>query len=232
MEGRFKDDSFSAYPGKITALVGTNGSGRGALMRAIFGAEKFTSGSIHLDGKLVTKWSIGKAVASGLAYVPAERKVEGMIGGFSGTRNITLVHRGDSAWGQILRPRRMAKTAQSWFDRLDVNPNNIRQPLNQFSGGNQQKVVLAKWLNSPSLKVLMLDHPLRGLDVGVSQTVNAELRKACENGTAVILIPDTIEEALEMADEILVLRDGEISARHDLSASNDLAIKEIVAEMV
>jgi len=232
MEGRFKDVSFSAYPGKITALVGTNGSGRGALMRAIFGAEKFTSGSIHLDGKLVTKWSIGKAVASGLAYVPAERKVEGMIGGFSGTRNITLVHRGDSAWGQILRPRRMAKTAQSWFDRLDVNPNNIRQPLNQFSGGNQQKVVLAKWLNSPSLKVLMLDHPLRGLDVGVSQTVNAELRKACENGTAVILIPDTIEEALEMADEILVLRDGEISARHDLSASNDLAIKEIVAEMV
>lgn len=232
MEGRFKNISFSVYPGKITALVGTNGSGRGAVMRAIFGAEKFTSGSIQLEGRPVSKWSIGKAVASGLAYVPAERKVEGMIGGYSGIRNIALVHRGDSAWGQILRPRRMAKTAQAWFNRLDVNPNNIKQPLNQFSGGNQQKVVLAKWLNSPTLKVLMLDHPLRGLDVGVSQTVNAELRKACENGTTVLLIPDTIEEALEMADEILVLRDGEISARHNLSATNDLAIKEIVAEMV
>ena len=230
--GTFKHISFAAYPGKITALVGTNGSGRGTLVRTLFGAETFDSGSIEVDGKAVTNWSIRKAVAAGLAYVPAERKVEGMIGGYSGTRNIALVHRGDAARGQFLKPRRLAANAQAWFDRLDVNPNDISQPLDQFSGGNQQKVVLAKWLNSPDLKVLMLDHPLRGLDVGVSQTVNAEIRAACDHGTAVILIPDTIEEALEMADEILVLRDGELSARHDMSVASDLAIKEIVAEMV
>lgn len=232
MEGKFKDISFAAYPGRITALVGTNGSGRGRIMRALFGAEKFESGTIELAGQPVSNWTIRKAVAAGLAYVPAERKVEGMIGGYSGSRNIALVHRGDAAKGQFLFPRRMAETAQGWFDRLDVNPNNIRQPLDQFSGGNQQKVVLAKWLNSSDLKVLMLDHPLRGLDVGVSQTVYAEIQKACEHGTAVILIPDTIEEALELADEILVLRDGQLSARHDMSVAGDLAIKEIVAEMV
>ena len=80
--------------------------------------------------------------------------------------------------------------------------------------------------------MLILDHPLRGLDAGVSQSVNREIRKACEKGTAVVLIPDTIEEALEMADEILVLRDGEVSARHDMRVAGELAIQEIVAEMV
>ena len=232
LEGKFRNFSFAAYPGRITALVGTNGSGRGSLVRAMFGAEKHDSGTILVDGREVSNWSIRKAVAAGLAFVPAERKVEGMIGGFAGTRNIALVHQRGAMAGPVLHPRKMAAIAQTWFDRLDVNPNNIHQPLDQFSGGNQQKVVLSKWLNSPNLKVLMLDHPLRGLDVGVSQSVNAQIRQACQNGTAVVLIPDTIEEALDLADEILVMRDGEISARHDLSDVGGLAIKEIVSEMV
>lgn len=230
--GKFRDISFAAYPGKITALVGTNGSGRGPLVRSLFGVETCDGGEILLDGRPVTRWSIAKAVAAGLAFVPAERKVEGMIGGYSGIRNIALVHRGDVMAGPFLHPGKMARVAQEWFDRLDVSPNNIRQPLDQFSGGNQQKVVLSKWLNAPDLKVLILDHPLRGLDVGVSQTVNAEIREACKHGAAVVLIPDTIEEALEMADEILVLRDGELTARHDLGVASELAIKEIVAEMI
>jgi ribose transport system ATP-binding protein len=230
-EGKFRDISFAAYPGRITALVGTNGSGRGALVRAMFGAETYSSGTLLVDGQPVSNWAIRKAVASGLAYVPAERKVEGMIGGFPGTRNIALIDQRDMMLGLFLHPGKMAAKTQTWFDRLDVNPNNIHQPLDQFSGGNQQKVVLSKWLNARNLKVLMLDHPLRGLDVGVSQAVNAQIRKACEKGTAVVLLPDTIEEALEMADEIIVMRDGEISARHDLSVTG-LALKEIVSEMV
>ncbi len=232
LDGKFRNFSFAAYPGRITALVGTNGSGRGALVRSMFGAEKHDSGTILVDGHEVSNWSIRKAVAAGLAFVPAERKTEGMIGGFPGTRNIALVHQREAMVGPFLHPGKMAAIAQAWFDRLDVNPNNIHQPLDQFSGGNQQKVVLSKWLNLPNLKVLMLDHPLRGLDVGVSQSVNAQIRHACANGAAVIMIPDTIEEALELADEILVMRDGEISARHDLSVVGGLAIKEIVSEMV
>ena len=125
----------------------------------------------------------------------------------------------------------MAAVAQTWFDKLDVSPNNIHQPLDQFSGLGRGKQNVPDWLNAPDLKVLMLDHLLRGLDVGVSQAVNAQIRKACEKGAAVVLVPDTIEEAIEMADEILVMRDGEISARHDLSVAG-LAIKEIVSEMV
>lgn len=91
---------------------------------------------------------------------------------------------------------------------------------------------MAKWLNSDALKVLILDHPLRGLDVGASKTVNAQIRAACKAGVAVILIPDTIEEALEMADDIIVMRDGLRSARHDLHSNRNLAIQDIVADMV
>ena len=231
-KGSFRDISFAVRPGRITALVGVNRSGCGELMRAIFGAEKFDAGSIEVGGRRVDNWSIRRAVSAGLAYVPAERKVEGMIGGFSAARNIALVHPGDAAVGLFLRPRRLAQVAQSWFDRLDVKPNDTWRPLAQFSGGNQQKVVLAKWLNSSGLKVLMLDHPLRGLDVGAAQVVNGQIRLATEKGASAILIPDTIEEALEMADEIIVMRDGELSACHDMSTAGDLALQEILAEMV
>jgi len=155
-----------------------------------------------------------------------------MIGGFSAARNVALVHHDALKTGHFLSPGRLARLAQTWFDRLDVKPNNIDLPLSQFSGGNQQKVVLAKWLTSPDLKVLILDHPLRGLDVGASQAVNHQIRRACDEGAAVIMIPDTIEEALEMADEILVMRDGELSARHDLTVQGTPAIQDIMAEMV
>lgn len=231
-KGKFRDISFTARPGEIIALVGSNASGREAVVRTLFGAETCDSGTIGVKGKRVLRWSIRKAVQAGLAYLPAERKVEGMIAGFTATRNIALVYQDDGASGPFLKLRKLAESAQSWFDRLDVRPNTISKPLIDFSGGNQQKVVLAKWLNSPYTDVLLLDHPLRGLDVGAAQTVNGEIIKACENGAAVILLPDTIEEALEMADEIIVMRDGEVSARHDMRTINNLSVQDIVAEMV
>ncbi len=231
-KGHYNNVSFTAYPGQIIALVGTNGAGCGSLMRAMFGAEPYESGSIDVQGRRVSGWSIGRAVKAGLAYVPAERKVEGMVGGFSAARNIALVHPGKAAIGPFLSPRRCDRVAQSWFDRLDVHPNVVSLALARFSGGNQQKVVLAKWLNSENMKVFLLDHPLRGLDVGAAQTVNAQIRQACDNGAAVVLIPDTIEEALEAADEIIVMRDGEISARHVMGADVVLSVEDILEKMV
>lgn len=231
-KGKFKDISFKARHGEVIAFMGTNASGREALVRAIFGAETIDSGVIEVNDRPVSRWSIRRAVKAGLAYLPAERKVEGMIAGFSAIRNIALVHPGGAAAGPFLRLKLLAEAAQSWFDRLDVRPNTISRPLINFSGGNQQKIVLAKWLNSPHTNVLLLDHPLRGLDVGAAQTVNKQIVKACDDGAAVLLIPDTIEEALEMADEIIVMRDGTVSARHDMRVKNNLSIQDIVAEMV
>ena len=231
-KGHYADVSFAAYPGQIVALVGSNGAGCGELMRAMFGAETYDSGSIVVGGRPVSSWSIGRAVKAGLAYVPAERKVEGMVGGFSAAHNIALVHPGEAAVGPFISPTGLDRMARAWFDRLDVHPNVVSLELGRFSGGNQQKVVLARWLNSKDMKVFLLDHPLRGLDPGASQTVNAQIRKACDNGAAVVLLPDTIEEALEAADQIIVMRDGDISARYDMCAEVHLSVEDILEKMV
>jgi ribose transport system ATP-binding protein len=216
-KGKYSNVSLSVHAGRLTAIVGSTGSGREELARALFGAEKFDSGSIAINGTRVTGWRIAKAVKRGVAYVPAERKVEGMVGGFSAAENITLTHPGKAAVGPIVFPLARNKIARTWFNTLDVRPNDIALDLARFSGGNQQKVVMAKWLNSPELSVLVLDHPLRGLDPGAAQTVNEQIKLACSNGAAVILLSDTLEEALEMGDDVIVMRDGEISATFDMT---------------
>ncbi len=223
--------SFSVYPGHCVAIVGSLGSGREQLSRAIFGAEQFDEGSLEVAGKRVRSWSVQQAVRSGVAYVPSERRVEGMVGGLSAAENLTLAHPGKTRRGPFLKRRARTKLAQEWFERLDVRPRDPALHLGRFSGGNQQKVVMAKWLMAPELKVLVLDHPLRGLDPGASETVNAQIRVACENGAGVVLLPDTIEEALEMGHDILVMRDGEVTARFDLSVDSPTSL-ELLERMV
>ena len=229
--GKFSDVSLSVHPGRLTAILGASGSGREELCRAIFGAERFDSGSILVAGEFVKNWHIHKAVKRGVAYVPSERKVEGMVGGFTAAENLTLVHPGKTAFGPFSLPWAQKKVAQGWFNTLDVRPNNVNQELDRFSGGNQQKVVLAKWLIDPNLRVLVLDHPLRGLDPGAAQTVNEQIKLACKGGSAVILLADTLEEALDMGDDIVVMRDGVISAIFDVAA-DDPSTLDLLEKMV
>ena len=227
----YKDVSLSLVPGRTVTIVGTNGSGRESVCRAIFGAEPYDEGTLRVGGKEVRGWTMRDAVRSGIAYVPSERRVEGMIGGMDAAENLTLVHPGTSRSGPFLRRRARSKIAADWFERLDVRPGDPSLDLARFSGGNQQKVVMAKWLQSDDLKILVLDHPLRGLDPGASETVNAQIRGACERGTAVLLLADTLEEALHMGDEILVMRDGEVTARFDLAVEAPTAI-DLLEKMV
>ncbi len=230
-KGKYQDVSLAAHAGRVTAIVGTSGSGREEVSRAIFGAEKFDSGTIRLDGSEVRGWRIPKAVRKGLGYVPSERKVEGMVGGYSAAENIVLTNPGKAAVGPIVLPWKRNKIAQDWFTTLDVRPNDIGLELDRFSGGNQQKVVLAKWLNDPELRVLVLDHPLRGLDPGAAETVNEQIKKAVANGAAVVLLADTLEEALDMGDEILVMRDGAVTARYDMTV-DDPSTLDLLERMV
>ena len=216
-KGAYSDVSIDVHPGQCVAIVGTIGSGREEVCRAIFGADDYDEGTIRVEGKVVRNWNMRAAVRRGVAYVPAERKVEGMVGGLSAAENFTLAHPGATASGPFLRPRARKRVAEEWFERLDVRPRDPELSLGRFSGGNQQKVVLGKWLMDESLKLLVLDHPLRGLDAGAAETVNDQIREACGRGVGVLLIADTIEEALDMANVIIVMRDGEITARYDLS---------------
>jgi len=229
--GSYKEVSFNAYAGRVLAILGTSGSGRESVARAIFGAEGFDSGSVSIAGYTGRNLSIKKAVALGVGYVPAERKTEGMVGEMPADQNITLTHPGSAAIGPIVFPRRRLSLARMWFEKLDIRPREPLHMLGDFSGGNQQKVVLAKWLNSSNLKALVLDHPLRGLDPGASETVNAQIRSVCDEGTAIILIPDTIEEALDIADDIIVMRDGRISGVYDLG-HDDPATLDLLERML
>jgi ribose transport system ATP-binding protein len=230
-KGAYKDVSLSLTPGRTVAIMGTNNSGREAVCRAIFGAEPYHSGELEVEGRAVGSWSVSDAVRCGIAYVPSERKVEGMVGGLSAAENLTLTHPGKSKVGPFLKRRTRQALAGEWFERLDVRPPNPKLDLARFSGGNQQKVVMAKWLMGEDLKVLVLDHPLRGLDPGASQTVRAQIRAACDDDAAVLLLPDTLEEALEMGDEIIVMRDGEVTARFDLSEDHPTAL-DLLERMV
>jgi len=213
--GEFADVSFDAYPGRVLAVLGTSGSGRESLVRTIFGAEGASAGTVAIAGEESTP-SIRRSVAKGVGYLPAERKTEGMVGEMPADENLTLTHPAGAAVGPFELPRRRRAIATDWFERLDIRPRTPERMLGEFSGGNQQKVVLAKWLNSPELSALLLDHPLRGLDPGAAETVNEQVRAVCDAGTAIVLIPDTIEEALEIADDIIVMRDGRISGTYDL----------------
>jgi ribose transport system ATP-binding protein len=229
--GAFRGVSLSVYPGRVAAIVGTFGSGREEFCRALFGAEDFEAGQLSFDAAPCTAWSIRKAVAAGLAYLPAERGVEGVVGGMSAARNLTLVHPGESATGIFLKPGKRDEIARDWFERLDVRPREPHLELERFSGGNQQKVALAKWMASGKAKVLILDHPLRGLDPGAGETVKRHIRMACQKGAGLILLADTLEEALELGDEIVVMRDGEVTARFDMSKDNPTTL-DLLEKMV
>ena len=229
--GAYRDVSLSVYPGQCVAIVGTLGSGREDVCRAVFGAATYDEGQIMVQGSDIRHWTMRQAVRHGVAYVPAERKVEGVVGGMSAAENLTLAHPGEAAAGPFLRPGARKRIAQEWFEHLDVRPRDPKMRLEKFSGGNQQKVVMAKWLAADNLKLLVLDHPLRGLDAGASETVNAQVQDACSRSVGVLLIADTIEEALEMAHVIVVMRDGEVTARYDLSVDTTTSL-DLLERMV
>jgi ribose transport system ATP-binding protein len=216
LKGAFKAVDLKLFAGRICSIVGTNGSGRDELCKLAFGAISSTSGSIYIRGQKVHKWNIVDAIAAGIGFVPAERKVEGMIPGLSAAANLSLIFDQDSKFGPLTITSKEIAVADQWFEKLDVRPRKPRENLDRFSGGNQQKVVIAKWLKSEDLSLLVLDHPLRGLDPGAAGTVNQLIKDAALSGTAILLVGDTLEEALQMSDEIIVMKDGEISAHFDL----------------
>ena len=225
----YKDVSFDVRPGQCVAIVGTLGSGRESMVRALFGAEPFDTGTFTYLGRQIRNWSVTQATRRGVAYVPAERKTEGMVGGLDARDNMNLPRTGKR--GLFLNRRAQAKMAAQWFETLDIRPRNPTLDLARFSGGNAQKVVMAKWLHIEDVKLLILDHPLRGLDPGAAETLNAQIQAALHKGAALILLADTLEEALDHGDDILVMRDGEITARFDVGLDNPTTL-DLLEKMV
>lgn len=211
----FKDVSFDVRRGEILGIAGVGGSGREEVCRAIFGAHAFDSGTIALDGKPVNFSDPSQAVTAGIGYLPSERRIEGVVGGMSVRENMTLAHLRAIMRGPVIDTGKEKQLANRWIERLSIKTRSTETQVGLLSGGNQQKVALTKWLIADNPRVFILDHPMRGLDVGAKAEIFGLIRDLAKAGIAIILIADTLDELIALSDTILVMRDGAITGRFD-----------------
>ena len=208
----FEDISFQVRRGEIVGFAGLVGAGRTEVARVVFGIDRADSGEIRIGGKPAQIRSPKSAMKYGIAYVPEDRHQHGLIMDFSIARNMTLpvLLRQTTVLG-LMNYRRERKVAQDYSRQLQVRSAGIDQLVRALSGGNQQKVVLAKWLiTNPS--VLILDEPTRGIDVGSKAEVHRIISELAGKGLAIILISSDLPEVLAMADRVLVMHEGRIAA--------------------
>lgn len=206
-DGTFRDISFELHEGEILGMAGLVGAGRTNVASAIFGVQPATSGVIQLDGRQVQITSPQQAIALGLAYVPEDRQLHGLIPPMNITANISLPMLGEYSRHGWLREKEERSAAYKEARQMEVRANNIWQKARELSGGNQQKVVLAKWL-ATNPRILILDEPTRGIDVGTKAAVHALMSNLASEGMAILMISSELPEVLGMSDRILVMREG------------------------
>ncbi|MCC6894835.1 MAG: sugar ABC transporter ATP-binding protein [Anaerolineae bacterium] len=217
--------SFTLNKGETLGIAGMVGSGRTELARAIFGADKLTAGSIQIGGKKIVPRSPRHAIRSGIALVPEDRKGQGLFTALPIRNNISIsILKLLSHLGIIDRKRENAVVEQSRRS-LSINMANADLEVQFLSGGNQQKVVLAKWLETRPA-VIILDEPTRGVDVGAKFEIYQIMRQLNDTGVAILMISSELPEVLGMSDRILVMRDGAVAGSFEGGAATEQAIIE------
>jgi rhamnose transport system ATP-binding protein len=210
--GVFEGISFQVHTGEIVGLAGLVGAGRSEVARAVFGVDKYDSGAVTLNGLRVPGHNPAAAMQAGMALVPEDRRKEGLVIGASVAENLTIAIRQRlSAAGLFITGRRENEASRVWASRLEVKSSALDAEVGTFSGGNQQKVVLAKWLATDP-KVLIVDEPTRGIDIGTKAEVHRLLSQLAGEGMAILMISSELPEVLGMADRVLVMREGRITA--------------------
>ncbi len=207
----FKDVSFSVKRGEIVSILGVQESGRENLGRCLFGALPVRAGQISIDGRPLTLQSTRAAVKSGIGYVPSERKIDGAVMGMSVADNMTLAHPSVVSTLGVLRGGSIRSTVTDWIKRFGIKTPGPSAEIVNLSGGNQQKVVLAKWVMAPDLRVLILDTPTRGLDVGAKSDVYAILHELAARGVSVIVLADSLEEGIYLSHRVITMADGVVT---------------------
>ena len=218
--------SLDVRQGEIVGLAGLVGSGRTELARAIFGIEPLLSGEVRIGDEAVAIRNPKAAIAKGLYLVPEDRKRSGLVLDFSVGENISLANLRSLASRGLLDPAKETKLASCWRDRLSIRCPGAKVPALSLSGGNQQKVVLAKWL-SMAPRVLIFDEPTRGVDIGAKQEIYALMRALSDNGAAILMISSDMEEVIGVSDRIAVMHEGAIAGfltRERFSEENILSL--------
>ena len=221
--GVISDISFEVKAGEIVGLAGLIGSGRSEVARAIFGADRMTEGAVSVDGKEVTLRRSRDGVNAGIALLPESRKEQGLLMRRSIVENVSLTYLDDVSRHGIVRPRRERREAGDLIRRLDVRTSSPTALVDTLSGGNQQKVLFAKWLFRRP-RVLIVDEPTRGVDVGAKQAIYTLIVELATQGVAIVLISSELEEVLGLSHRVLVMRLGAIVAEFDGESATDDAV--------
>jgi rhamnose transport system ATP-binding protein len=208
-DGVFRDVSFTVRAGEIVALAGLVGAGRSEVARAIFGIDKRDAGTVTVNGKRLRGGSPEAAIAAGIGFVPEDRRQQGLVMDLSIDHNAALASLRRLRRFGLIRRSAERRLATEWAQRLQLKYGRLADAATTLSGGNQQKLVLAKWLSrQPSL--LIIDEPTRGIDVGTKAEVHRLLDELVTQGVAVLMISSELPEVLGVADRILVLREGRL----------------------
>jgi len=209
--GVFHDVSFEVRAGEIVGLAGLVGAGRSEVARAVFGVDAYDAGRVVLGGKAVPPRSPNVAIRAGMAFIPEDRRQQGLVTEASVAHNVAAVIRGKLARAGILTRAAENRAAAPWAGRLEVKTSALDMDARTMSGGNQQKVVIAKWLATEP-KLLIIDEPTRGIDVGTKAEVHRLLSELAGQGLAILMISSELPEVLGMADRVLVVCEGRITA--------------------
>ena len=209
-ENVFYDVSFNVRRGEVVALAGLVGAGRTEVARAIFGIDRRSSGSVRLLGKELPNGDPTAAMAAGIAFVPEDRRQQGLVMDLAIDHNVALASLNRLSKGGLIFRAAERRLAVTWAERLQLKYGRMRDMVSTLSGGNQQKVVLGKWLSrSPS--VLIIDEPTRGIDVGTKAEVHRIIDQLAAEGMAVLMISSELPEVLGVADRILVIHEGRLT---------------------
>ena len=231
VKGAFQRVDFMLHKGEVLGIAGVVGSGREELTRTLFGFVPQSSGTLQIDGQEVRLTAPSQAADHGVGYIPRERRTEGLVLSLPIAVNMTLSSLPTSRITGTIHLAREHRLAKSWVEKLHIRTPSVEALCLNLSGGNQQKVVLAKWMNARA-HILIFDHPTRGLDVGAKEEVYELIRDLSEEGVAIVLTADTLEETIGLCHSILVMRDGQVTARFDSSPGHKPSQVDLIRHMV
>ncbi|TCV96152.1 L-arabinose ABC transporter ATP-binding protein [Luteibacter rhizovicinus] len=216
---------FDVRAGEIVGFFGLVGAGRSETMRLIYGADSRSGGTVAIDGKTLRSSDIRSAIRGGLMYCPEDRKEDGIIGVRSVAENINIsARRNHLRAGMFVNETNEARTADIFIERLRIRTPNRRQEIRLLSGGNQQKAVLSRWLAEKDLRVLIIDEPTRGIDVGAKNEIYNVLYELAERGVAIVMVSSELPEVLGVSDRVIVMCGGRITGEFTREQASEEAV--------